>query len=234
MLQFDHVTKKYRGVTAVSDLSLTLPEGEITALLGPNGSGKSTLMKLAAGLTRPTSGEILFQGQKLTDRSKAHIAYMPTEPYFYSYMTWESAGHYYRDFFADFSEDRFIELLASFHLDPKRKIAKLSSGMTAKGKIALTLARRADVILFDEPLNGVDIVARDQILDALRTAHSPAQSFLISSHLVEAITPLCSEVFYIKKGSVVRSGKTGEVEAQAGKNLAELYRDLYQDEWEEL
>ncbi|MGI6108026.1 MAG: ABC transporter ATP-binding protein [Lachnospiraceae bacterium] len=233
MLEFKHVTKTYRGVTAVDDLSLALADGSVTALLGPNGSGKSTLMKIASGLTRPSSGEILLDGNPLSDRSKARIAYMPTEPYFYSYMTWKDAGSYYRDFFADFSEERYYSLLDQFHLDPKRKIAKLSSGMTAKGKIALTLARKADVILFDEPLNGVDIIARDQILEAIRAAHSPNQIFLISSHLVEAITPLCSDVSYVKKGHIVKSGKTGELEAAAGKNLAEIYRDLYGDIWEE-
>ena len=103
MLEISHVTKRYGGKAAVSDVSLNAEAGRLVALLGPNGSGKTTLMKMIAGLVCPTAGEIRFDGEPVGVATKRHIAYMPTEAYFYNYMTARDAGRYYRDFFMDFS-----------------------------------------------------------------------------------------------------------------------------------
>lgn len=216
-------------MTAVDDLTLTLEPGKVYALLGPNGSGKSTFMKIAAGLIHPTHGNILFEGSPVGIDSKAHIAYMPTEPYFYSYMTWADAGHYYHDFYKDFRPDVYEKLLFTFHLDPKQKISKMSSGMTAKGKIALALSRDAKLCLLDEPLNGIDIIARDQVLDTIRSCTSPQKSFVISSHLVDELEPMVDEAFFMKNGSLCLSGPREKLEQDSGKTLTELYKDIYRD-----
>ena len=111
MLELKDVTKKYLRRTALDGVSLHLDAGKTALLLGPNGSGKTTMMKLIAGLARPTSGEILFDGEPIGAETKAHIAYMPTENYFYNYMTVRDIGKYYADFFADFNPARFDRLL---------------------------------------------------------------------------------------------------------------------------
>ena len=100
MIKCEHLVKKYMSTTAVSDLSLDIISGNIYALLGPNGSGKSTLMKMIAGLSKPSSGTITMDNRPLDYRAKAHIAYMPTEAYFFGYMNCIDVGKYYRDFFA--------------------------------------------------------------------------------------------------------------------------------------
>ena len=104
MLDIQHLTRRYQNKLAVSDLSLTFEKGKTYALLGPNGSGKTTLMKMIAGLTKQTSGEITLDGIPVGPETKKHIAYMPTESYFYSYMSIADAGKYYADFFEDFDE----------------------------------------------------------------------------------------------------------------------------------
>ena len=122
MLEIDHLTKKYGAKAAVNDLSFTLQPGRLAALLGPNGSGKTTLMKMIAGLATPTSGSIRLDGEPVGLRTKAHVAYMPTEGYFYGYMTAQDAGRYYRDFFSDFDMDKYLVALDEERLDPKGKI----------------------------------------------------------------------------------------------------------------
>ena len=106
MLSCNQLMKKYITTTAVQDITLKLEAGKTYALLGPNGSGKTTFMKMAAGLIKPTSGDIQFEGQNIGVYSKAHIAYMPTEAYFYPYMTCKDIGNYYHDFFEDFDIEK--------------------------------------------------------------------------------------------------------------------------------
>ena len=154
MLDIKHLTRRYQNKLAVSDLSLTVEKGKTYALLGPNGSGKTTLMKMIAGLTKQTSGEITLDGIPVGPETKKHIAYMPTESYFYSYMSIADAGKYYADFFEDFDERRYEEALQRMELNPKDKIRTLSSGMNAKVRLALTLSRDAQVMIFDEQAGG--------------------------------------------------------------------------------
>ena len=241
-----NLTKQYRNLKAVDDVNLELYPGKIYMLLGPNGSGKSTLMKMISGLIHPTRGEILlsesaaFGGDPVSGaggsgeypigtKSKEHIAYMPTENYFYSYMTWKDAGNYYRDFYKDFDMDRFRAFLDEFRLEPGKKISKMSSGMAAKGKVALALSRKSSLCLLDEPLNGIDIIARDQILDAIRNSHSPESTFLISSHLVDELERMSDEAVFMKDGVIVKTGNIEQIRGETGMTMAELYKDIYRD-----
>ena len=160
MLELKDVTKRYGSEWAVRGVCLSLGKGRLAALLGPNGSGKTTLMKMVAGLVRPTSGEILFDGVPVGVSTKRHIAYMPTEAYFYGYMTALDAGKYYRDFFRDFSMERYQNMLQEEKLDSALKIRAMSSGMMAKLKLALAFSRDSRLVMLDEPLNGIDILAR--------------------------------------------------------------------------
>ena len=229
MLKFENVTKKYRTVTAVDDLSLTIEKGRLYAMLGPNGSGKTTLMKMTAGLVKPDRGTILLDDQPIGIETKKRIAYMPTESFFYSYMTGLDAGKYYRDFFEDFNMKKYLELLDTMDLDPKQKISKMSSGMTAKLKIALTLSRDADIIMLDEPLNGIDIIARDQIISTITAAVSPERSFLLSSHLVDELEKIIDYAVFMKKGVLVLDGPADDLRQEKGVSIVDLYREIYAD-----
>ena len=225
MLEFKNVTKKYLRRAALEDVSFTLRPGQVCLLLGPNGSGKTTSMKLIAGLSRQTSGEVLFEGQRIGARSKAHIAYMPTENYFYSYMTVGDAGKYYADFFEDFDINRFDEWLRRMELNPEDKITKLSSGMAAKLRLSLILSRDARLMLFDEPLNGVDILTRQQVIEAILTARDPSRTLLISTHLVDELENVVDTCVYLKEGHLVAAGS--KAETSQGKTLKERYIEIY-------
>ena len=137
MLDCVNVVKRYGGKFAVNGMSVAIEDAHIYGLLGPNGSGKSTWMKMAAGLIVPDEGEMTLDGVKISAETKKHIAYMPTEGYFYSYMKIKDVGRYYQDFFDDFDAQQFEKLIADMDLEMNMKVRNLSSGMMAKLKFAV-------------------------------------------------------------------------------------------------
>ncbi len=225
MLEITHLTRKYISKVAVDDVTLTIAPGKTYALLGPNGSGKTTLMKMIAGLTKPTSGDIRFEGEPIGPKTKAAIAYMPTESYFYNYMTIRDAGKYYADFFPDFSMERFEETLRRMDLDPRAKIRALSSGMNAKVRLALNLSRDAQLMMFDEPLNGVDILTRAQVVAEIIRSRKEGRTMLISTHLVDELEEHIDEAIYMKNGVIAAMGEKAEL-TQNG-TLVDLYLKIY-------
>ncbi len=229
MLECKNVTKVYYKMKAVDDLTLTIEKGRIYALLGPNGSGKTTFMKMAAGLVKPDGGTLLFEGAPIGIESKKHVAYMPTESFFYPYMTGLDAGKYYRDFFSDFDMDHYLSLLSDMDLMPDQKISKMSSGMMAKLKIALTLSREARLIMLDEPLNGIDIIARDKIVSTIMNSFTPEKAFLLSSHLVDELEKIIDHAIFMKKGVAVLQGAADDLRKENSLSIVDLYRKIYSE-----
>ena len=225
MLELRNVTKKYLNHAALSDVSFTLPDGAVCLLLGPNGSGKTTMMKTITGLAKPTGGQILLDGVPVGVTTKAHVAYMPTENYFYNYMTVNDAGRYYADFFPDFHKKRFDALLKDLELLPKDRIRQLSSGMAAKLRLALALSRDAELLMFDEPLNGVDILTRTQVINAILAGRREGRSMLISTHLVDELEDVVDHVALLKQGVLMAYGPKEQV--CAGRTLKDLYLDVF-------
>lgn len=226
-LECKNIVKRYMSKTAVDGISFSIEPGQIYAVLGPNGSGKTTMMKMIAGLIKPTSGEILFQGKIIGVESKAKIAYMSTEPYFYSYMTVRDVGKYYEDFFDDFDFARYQELLVRMDLDMKEKAKTLSSGQMAKLKIAVTLARKAQLYMLDEPLNGIDVIARDRIITTILEATSDDVALMMSSHLVDELEKVVDHAMFIKSGKMIACGEAEELRLEHGKSIVELYKEIY-------
>ena len=227
ILESREITKKYGSKTAVNQVSLSLEAGLVYAMLGPNGSGKTTWMKMAAGLVKPTSGEILYQGNPVGVQSKREIAYMSTEPYFYSWMTVADVGKYYEDFFQDFSMEKYNEMISRMELTGDMKAKKLSSGMMAKLKIAVTMAREAKIYLLDEPLNGIDILAREQIMKSILEAIAPDVTLVISSHLVDELERVADAAIFMKDGQLAEQCMIEELRINRHKSVVDLYREIY-------
>ena len=226
-LESINVTKKFPGKVAIENISMTLEPGHIYALLGPNGSGKTTWMKTVAGLIKATSGEIKFNDVAVNTDSRKKIAYMSTEPYFYDWMTVGDVGKYYQDFFDDFSMEKYDELLAGMSLDKKLKIKTLSSGMMAKLKIAVTMGRNADVYMLDEPLNGIDLIARDEVMKMVLTSASEDNIMIISSHLVEELEALVDRAIFIQDGHFAGMYDVEQLRVMDSISLADKYRAVY-------
>ena len=227
MLICDELVKKYYSCTAVDHVNMRLDDGKVYAMLGPNGSGKTTLMKMIAGLIKPTSGTITMDGNMLDTQSKAHIAYMPTESYFYPYMTIKDIVAFYKDFYKDFSEPVFYDLLARMGLQFSDKVKNMSTGMLAKLKIAVALSRDAGLIMLDEPLNGIDILAREVIINAIIANAGGNRTIVISSHLVDELENIVNGALFMKNGQLVLAGDADKLRDANRKSLVELYKEVY-------
>lgn len=227
MLESFGVTKKFLGKTAVDSISMKLEPGHIYAMLGPNGSGKTTWMKMAAGLIKPTSGFIKYNNEPVGVESRKHVAYMSTEPFFYDWMTVGDVGKYYQDFFEDFSMEVYDEMLQEMNLEKTLKCKELSSGMMAKVKVAVTMARDAKVYMLDEPLNGIDLLARDEVLNAIIRHAGEDKILLVSSHLVEELESVVDFAIFISNAHLVGIYEVEELRQNEGVSLADKYRGIY-------
>ncbi len=227
MLESKELTKVFGSKTAVDHVSVKLEKGHVYAMLGPNGSGKTTWMKMAAGLIKPSSGQVLFQGKPVDLNSRKHVAYMSTEPYFYSWMTVKDVGAYYADFFEDYSPERYQTLLRRMELAEGMKVRTLSSGMMAKLKIAVTMSRDALVYMLDEPFNGIDLLARDEIRACILQYATEEKLLLLSSHLVEEMEMVADRALYIKEGRLAECVDLETMRTEQGVSMADRYRQIY-------
>ena len=227
MITSKQLTRKFGSKTAVNAVDLELEPGHVYAMFGPNGSGKTTWMKMAAGLMKPTSGEILFNGAPVGIESRRHVAYMSTEPYFYAWMSVKDVGKYYQDFFEDYSPAKYEELLRHMELEPGMKTRTLSSGMMAKLKIAVTMARDAQVYMLDEPFNGIDLLARDEIRKCILREATPDKLLILSSHLVEEMEAVADRAVFIKNGNLVEVRDLEEMRETDNVSMADRYREIY-------
>ena len=227
MLESKSVSKTFGSKTAVDQVSMRLEKGHVYGLLGPNGSGKTTWMKMAAGLIKPSAGEVFYNGEPVGKQSRKYVAYMSTEPYFYSWMTVGDVGKYYQDFFEDYRPERYEALLAQMELTPGMKTRSLSSGMMAKLKIAVTMARDAKVYMLDEPFNGIDLLARDEIRRCILRAATPDKLLLLSSHLVEEMEAIVDQVIFLTEGRLVEMADLEQMRQLRGVSMANRYREIY-------
>lgn len=228
MLKCENLVKVYSGCRAVDGLNLELDAGRIYALLGPNGSGKSTFMKMVVGLIKPTEGKIYLDGEEISDKTRARITYMPTENYFYNYMRIKDIASFYKDFYNDFDEDRMYGLLDRMELHFDGKVRNMSTGMLAKLKLAVAMARNSRVILLDEPLNGIDIIAREQVMNTITGYNSEDKIIIVSSHLVDELEHAAGGAVFIKDGRVVMAGNTEDIRSyNDNKSLVDLYKEIY-------
>ena len=227
MITSKNLTKKFGSKTAVDGVNLSLAPGHVYAMLGPNGSGKTTWMKMAAALMKPTAGEILYEGAPVGVESRRHVAYMSTEPYFYTWMTVRDAGKYYQDFFEDFSPEKYDRLIREMELEQGMKTRTLSSGMMAKLKIAVTMARDARVYMLDEPFNGIDLLARDEIRQCILREATEDKVLLLSSHLVEEMEAVCDTAVFIRQGRLIEVRNLEEMREVDHVSMADRYREIY-------
>jgi ABC-2 type transport system ATP-binding protein len=227
MLISENLTKGFFKKKALSHVSCQLEKGKIYGILGPNGSGKTTFMKIAAGLIKPTSGTMTYDLESIGVNTKGKIVYMPTDLFIYGFMKIKTVGEYFNDFYADFDMDRYKELISFMDLDMEDKVKGLSTGMGSKLKIAAALSRKAELYMLDEPLNGIDIVAREKILHAIVETANESNTLLISSHLVDEMEKILDDVLFLKKGEIVLQGGAEDIRSEHGKSIVQLYKEVF-------
>ena len=226
MVQCKNLTKKYGSKIALREATLHIYPGHIYALLGPNGSGKTTFMKILGDLTKESSGEVLFEGKPLSIQSRKDIAYLPTESQAYPFMTVEDYGKYHKSFFPDFQEEEFKAMLEEMDISLKLNFKSLYTGMDKKVRIEATLARNAKLVLLDEPFNGVDLLAREEIEKMILDKKTEDKTILLSSHLVEEVEEYVQFAIFFHQGRVLAMEQVDTMQENKGQNLTERYRSL--------
>lgn len=229
LLQFRHVTKKYKNKVAIDDLTLNLPAGKIIGLLGPNGSGKTTLIKLINGLLQPNSGEIVIDGYRPSVDTKKIISYLPDTSYLTEEMKIKDALSFFEDFYQDFSREKAERLLDDLDLDPNERLRNLSKGNKEKTQLVLVMSRQAKLYILDEPIGGVDPAARDYILRTIINNYSKEASVIISTHLIADIEPILDEVLFLKNGKVILQGNIDDIREEYSESIDSLFREKYKD-----
>ena len=226
MVQCKNLTKKYGSKIALREATLHIYPGHIYALLGPNGSGKTTFMKILGDLTKESSGEVLFEGKPLSIQSRKDIAYLPTESQAYPFMTVEDYGKYHKSFFPDFQEEEYKAMLEEMDISLKLNFKSVSTGTDKKVRIAATLARNAKLVLLDEPFNGVDLLAREEIEKMILDKKTEDKTILLSSHLVEEVEDYVQFAIFFHQGRVLAVEQVDTMQENKGQNLTERYRSL--------
>lgn len=227
MIDIQGVAKSYQGKTALKNATLQLEQGKIVGLLGPNGSGKTTLLRILVSELRADSGSVSIDGAKLSPALKAHISGLTTSDFMLEGMTIQGAADTYASFFNDFDMERFRRLLKEVDLNPDMKISSLSKGMKSKFALALAISRKAKLIVLDEPLDGVDPVAREEILRLISFGFSQDSTLLVTSHLINELERLLDEVYFIRDGEIRYMGDVETIRAEKQMSLDELYREVY-------
>ena len=202
MIELKHVTKKYRNKTALEDVSLCFPRGEIVGLFGENGAGKTTLMKSILGFLK-YSGEITLDGEKIDWRNIGRIAFATSEHSFFPAMDAEGHKAFYQEHFGTFEEKRFDALMEFFELPANRAIGKFSTGQKNQFEVLLALSQGADYILMDEPFAGNDIFNREDFYKVLLGLLEPSETVILSTHLIEEVENFVGRAVLLHKGKVL-------------------------------
>ena len=202
LLQVKDLKKSYGDHQVLNGINFKINPGMIVGLLGPNGCGKTSMIKSIVGLINDYEGEILIEGNHPGVESKKAIAYLPEKNYLPAWMTPKSAIKYMADFYENFNKEKAYSMLKAFDLPDNQKIKTMSKGMQEKVQLLLVMSREAKLYILDEPLGGVDPVARDFIMETIMKNRFENSSILLSTHLIYDIEGILDRVLMIKGGEL--------------------------------
>ena len=206
MLNMQEVTKTFGEFTALNNLSMHVPKGAVYGLVGPNGAGKSTAIRLLTGVYRPDRGEITLEGQRIYENPdvKTRISYIPDEIFFFPSASLEEMRKYYKGFYPKFDDELFDRLYDVFQLPKKGQIRRFSKGMQKQAAFHLSICTRPDVLILDEPVDGLDPVMRRQVWSLILSDVAQRETtVLISSHNLRELEDICDHVGIMDKGQML-------------------------------
>lgn len=227
ILKTSQLSKYFYQKKALDKIDLTIEKGRIYGMLGPNGGGKSTFLKIAAGLLKPSQGEIIIDTKKPGVYTKSIVSYLPETNHLYKWMKVKDALNFFKDLYADFNIERAKESLKFMELEEEEKITSLSKGMMGRLKLTLVLSRKAKLYLLDEPLNGIDPISREKIITSILDSYSEKSTMLICSHLIYYIEKLLDYVFFLSEGRIILAGDAEELRNKRGMSIDKLFQEVF-------
>lgn len=227
LLEINELYKKIGSKRILNGLSFDLEPGKVLGIMGPNGNGKTTLLNIIQGFLRPTRGEVKVNGIKVGTETKKPVSFLQDKVPYSRGMKIKDAVKFYQDFFQDFDKEKAMKILETMKLSEDMKIRDLSKGMTEKLGVCLTLSRKAKVYLLDEPISGVDPVAREKILDTIIANIGEDSSLIITTHYVGELEQIFDEVLFIGEGRVIEKGEAEEMRMKYGMSIDGVYRKIF-------
>jgi ABC-2 type transport system ATP-binding protein len=236
-ISVQQLRRTYGAFTAVDDLSFEVGNGEIVGLIGPNGAGKTTTLRTLAGILKPTSGRVIVDGRDLAGdpiEAKRRLAFMPDEPHLFEYLTVEEHLRLVARLYtvSDFDK-RARDLIAELELAGKEHAlpGELSRGMRQKVVIACGLVRDASVLLFDEPLTGLDPIGIRRMRETITRRARQGAAIVLSSHLLHLVEEVCTRVIIMARGHKVADGTVKDLAARAelataDSNLEQIFLEI--------
>lgn len=206
MLKIEHLKKQYSSFSL--DCSLEVPKGCVTGLIGQNGAGKSTTFKAVLGLISADDGNVTILGKDLhnfTPKDRENLGVVLSDSGFSGYLTIKDILPVLRNLYKCFDDSFFVEQIHRFGLPMDKKIKDFSTGMKAKLKVITAISHEAKLLILDEPTAGLDVIARDELLEMLREFMEKDEnhSILISSHISSDLETLCDDIYMIHNGKVI-------------------------------
>lgn len=215
MIEVRSVTKTFDSFKALDELTLTAPAGGIYGLVGPNGSGKSTIIRHITGVYRQDSGEVLVCGEPVyeNDAVKSRIAYIPDDIFYFTQSGVRDMMRFYRGIYPKFSAERYEKLREVFELDEKKPIRRMSKGMQKQAAFWLSMCFQADVLVLDEPVDGLDPVMRRQIWSIIMSdVAEHGTTVLVSSHNLRELEDVCDHVGILDHGKMLLERSLAELQ----------------------
>lgn len=226
MLEIKNLNKKYgSGKVALKSVNLTLPSGQIVGLFGENGAGKTTMMKSILRFLK-YDGEITLDGEKITHKNIARISFATSEHSFFPALTPEEHKEFYKEHFDTFREKRFSALMEFFELPMRRRVGSFSTGQKNQFEVLLALSQGADYILMDEPFAGNDVFNREDFYKVLLGILEPAETVLLSTHLIEEVADFIGRAVLLHKGEIIGDLSLDEIE-ESERSLIEIIKETY-------
>ncbi|MGW1233386.1 ABC transporter ATP-binding protein [Streptomyces californicus] len=220
LIECTDVTKKFGDFTALSRLNLTVPQGVVYGYLGPNGAGKSTTIRMLMGLSRPTSGRVRVLGQDPTDPGvRGRIGYLPGELRLDDRLTIGQTLASWGRLRGLTDTTHRDDLVQRFGVDPSRKVRGLSTGNRRKVGLVGAFMARPELLILDEPTNGLDPLMQQVFLTAVEEARDNGQSVLLSSHILSEVERVADQVAVLQGGRLAASGPTKELRRRAAQRF---------------
>ncbi len=227
IIKVEDVSMRYGKDFSIENLNLSLSSSRIVGLCGPNGAGKTTLIKMIVGLIRGYSGDIKVLDHSIGKETKAIVSYQPDIINLDPSLSGQRAVKEYKQLYDNFDDERFLELFEKLKLPLNKPLKKMSKGMKEKFQLALTLSRKAEVYIFDEPIAGVDPASRDSILETIISYYTQNALLIISTHLISDIESILDEVVFINEGHLILHENCDVLRAERQMSIEEIFKEEF-------
>ena len=220
MLELKNVTKSFGNFKALDDLTMSVPKGCVYGLVGPNGAGKSTAIRLLTGIYRPDSGSITLEGMPIYEKpaSKARMGYIPDDIFYFPSATMEDMRAFYKGIYPNFDDALYEKLFDVFQLPRKSPIRRFSKGMQKQAAFHLTICTRPEVLILDEPVDGLDPVMRRQVWSLILSDVAEHETtVLISSHNLRELEDICDHVGIMDHGKMLLERSLADMQGSTHK-----------------